>query len=1205
MFSIETMTTVNSKWIQLLLFDVSYMASFLTPLMEVLFLEHRKIRYVALAIPPGIPMTTYLTEHSTRIPPKDCFALQSTTSLGLLVKKDFFKQYRIRRAVEEDNDDITEILHRYSSTFKKLYGEYFISELLTRVEGTSRHIIVAEFNGYAVAVMILNKTVNYNVLNESFEVGPFHSFKTPHEDDEYMLPTETYRSFVDFMEESSMVLHPFDRASVSSEEPEYEPPRSESGSIGDFYSSSESSEESWTIDPSIDLSLMLIHREDSVFDFNDYYTIQSHTSLLSTCLLNTDDYARPSQQQGRRSKGSSSTEFKPAVQDMLRKTMNIPGFYGREDAFALEVLAAHPDYESSKEILLESAFECFPDRSYCLMCLPSIEPPVDFLKEFVRVTPRSISTFPHELFVRHRNTMDCAMYVRLCVAEDTPYVEEFLNQMLKTEGVFEQYEESVIEEDSRYVSLIMTCEKQIVGLAIISQKVDTNYLYAHFTLYKWTDEAKHGPGTLAMLENFLIYPVFQKYCRYFLNEILRLADFSLLVYLVTPEDLDEVIKDRPLLNCLQYLVPVAPRRMPVYDPDYIEEACLPPTYVTDPGTVLSLFIASTRLSGVKRVEINTRIVVVGSGDTALAFLETLVFGSDPDLLVIFNNITVVSPHGLPFYKEVSKGRTLFQINRGNTVYRLILNMNLRIYVNTVHGVVNRIKRKKKMIIVNDMTSLYYDYLVLFCGEQYKVPKLEFKARKKFSDFPDNAFMINTDNDIVQVFNKIRRQKRDFMDWRRMGDERIIIYGKDMRAIACLGALVEYGIPSSLLVLVEPTVGEHITSEYAKNPNFDFPDPEISEAIDRLIMKLGVKLYRGYKLRDWVISDDNKITHIEIYSKSTSRKLKCKFVFLYAEKSISYKTYQAIYKAGLVFDGKLVIDSNFCTNDPYIFAAGSLTQYSKKYHADHMSHRYYNAHEVGSTIGRQFRNMLIPESLRKFERGSSRHLPKQIGSLPRFHEPIVEHCLLPGGVFYLNVTAPGRHIPVEIEMTSDDYGQLLVTGDYEHLERQGYFRLHINRLNTVETISCLSKQPLDVENLVSLWGKNVTVLNDLLVRFEMGVINDFFEFFKEPWLCGIVYDKFPQLLDEVRELFLNEEVEDDKTMVEIVTEYFETNKWGILTERQNYEISCILRDSTVINEIEEKVLEYIQKNRIHLPMFAYPSLIQRLLENHTKSPMFTK
>lgn len=66
--------------------------------------------------------------------------MQTATSISLLMKKDFFNQYRIRKAVEEDNDDIVEIIHQHSSTFKKIYGEYFISELLTRVEGTTRHV---------------------------------------------------------------------------------------------------------------------------------------------------------------------------------------------------------------------------------------------------------------------------------------------------------------------------------------------------------------------------------------------------------------------------------------------------------------------------------------------------------------------------------------------------------------------------------------------------------------------------------------------------------------------------------------------------------------------------------------------------------------------------------------------------------------------------------------------------------------------------------------------------------------------------------------------------------------------------------------------------------------------------------------------------------------------------------------------------------
>lgn len=56
--------------------------------------------------------------------------------------------------------------------------------------------------------MILNKTVNYDVLNESFEVGPYHSFKTPNDNDEYTLPAESYRPASTFFEESSVELIP-------------------------------------------------------------------------------------------------------------------------------------------------------------------------------------------------------------------------------------------------------------------------------------------------------------------------------------------------------------------------------------------------------------------------------------------------------------------------------------------------------------------------------------------------------------------------------------------------------------------------------------------------------------------------------------------------------------------------------------------------------------------------------------------------------------------------------------------------------------------------------------------------------------------------------------------------------------------------------------------------------------------------------------
>ena len=42
---------------------------------------------------------------------------------------------------------------------------------------------------------------------------------------------------------------------------------------------------------------------------------------------------------------------------------------------------------------------------------------------------------------------------------------------------------------------------------------------------------------------------------------------------------------------------------------------------------------------------------------------------------------------------------------------------------------------------------------------------------------------------------------------------------------------------------------------------------------------------------------------------------------------------AINDSCLVFDGRLVIDADFHTNDPCIRAAGPLTKFQRRYHAE--------------------------------------------------------------------------------------------------------------------------------------------------------------------------------------------------------------------------------------------------------------------------------
>lgn len=60
---------------------------------------------------------------------------------------------------------------------------------------------------------------------------------------------------------------------------------------------------------------------------------------------------------------------------------------------------------------------------------------------------------------------------------------------------------------------------------------------------------------------------------------------------------------------------------------------------------------------------------------------------------------------------------------------------------------------------------------------------------------------------------------------------------------------------------------------------------------------------------------------------------------------------AIINCGIVYNGLIVIDRNFHTNDPCIFAAGPGTKYANHYYAEDEMHKNYNSIEVGEMVSK--------------------------------------------------------------------------------------------------------------------------------------------------------------------------------------------------------------------------------------------------------------
>ena len=70
-------------------------------------------------------------------------------------------------------------------------------------------------------------------------------------------------------------------------------------------------------------------------------------------------------------------------------------------------------------------------------------------------------------------------------------------------------------------------------------------------------------------------------------------------------------------------------------------------------------------------------------------------------------------------------------------------------------------------------------------------------------------------------------------------------------------------------------------------------------------------------------------------------LSCGTLLLCDRFSADIDVYSAVNDAGLVYDGGIVVDGNFCTTDPCIFAAGSCTRFSRV-HSGAVRHGDINA-----------------------------------------------------------------------------------------------------------------------------------------------------------------------------------------------------------------------------------------------------------------------
>ena len=74
------------------------------------------------------------------------------------------------------------LLNSYTEILKATYGDFYVAEMI-EAQNDKNKCLTAEAEGFGVGFMAITTDVNTSLLNECYELAPFHGLCKPHVND--------------------------------------------------------------------------------------------------------------------------------------------------------------------------------------------------------------------------------------------------------------------------------------------------------------------------------------------------------------------------------------------------------------------------------------------------------------------------------------------------------------------------------------------------------------------------------------------------------------------------------------------------------------------------------------------------------------------------------------------------------------------------------------------------------------------------------------------------------------------------------------------------------------------------------------------------------------------------------------------------------------------------------------------------------------
>ncbi|BFZ07341.1 hypothetical protein BsWGS_10380 [Bradybaena similaris] len=1125
------------------------------------------LHFVFLAVPNGHELDLSLAQ-VFKLMDKNEAKFDDEYILYVCRRHEHVPVLHIRQAFVEDHDDLTPIFNRQSTMLQDTYGDYFLAELI-EAQDADMQCLVAEVEKTSYGFMSISTDVNLDLLNECFELIPFHGLRKPHPDDDYIPPSTP-------------------------------PPTLPVSVTGSEHNRDKATAE---------VSRKISEHEEAVKVPSQMEATLQESSRKASAKESLKEAASPSIRRGQRladggsmltdlGKNDEVVEIEHAESPKLESapcniipkglalptySRFVPTYYGAPNAFSIQLFCIAEQYEMRSCDFLPQAFSLFPDRDYCIITLPYMVPEFPLIQNFVRVTPKCPSILPQELYVFHRSGLLKNFKVRTACSSDYENVEKLVETINYKENLLtdlQQFNRARRDPDGVEIqAFVAECQTQVVGIAILRTEEDIEYIRSHYNIEEFIYYNHHHREDHGHLHHLVLNPVFNHLTKHFIKEVLRLAHKTCLYYpLYPPYTSREILGNHSLITGLNVLVPVRDRRQIDYSvkelginapSDRILKTCFP----------YALNHINKKLVLEPKVTINARIVVVGASDVGIAFLETFVYC--PHLR--FNNLTLISPHGIPGDLPPSELREMFLGQSYCYNHSDYAKMALRTWVNVVYGKMTSINRTKKHVIVNGSAIVPYDHLILATGLQYYVPaptkadvynganndSLPQSPDLRYNGpVPPNLFLVNDSYDAAVL---LYRAEQQFMKTK----QKIVVYGGTIDTFTCLQALLKLGIPGSDLILVEPPIANGISC---------FNNPVVDNEMKSTLRNLGIKVHTDCYLANWndgEVANYSPIRTVAFTNQKGHIRLECQALICFFKRGVDIDAFKAINCACLVFDGRLVINTSFHTNDITVHAAGTLTKFRRSYYCDPWTHANYSSKEVGIALASEMLHLFDPTLELQTEPPE-----EPLNLVPIYRCPKVISAFLPGDYHYLHVYKPCLPTPLAQEMASPNYGRVLITG--QPGTDTDYFRLHINQYSSIETITCLSKKPFSNDNLLCLYGIHEKTLNKLCARFDEKLISDLYGYLNEPWAMAVYHDRFSDFRDEIRDLLISDSQTKGSTLEDLARRMVDEETE--LTDSQKRELMVAYISTGAKRAVETRLLNFICYNYYHLPMYAKPGMV---------------